>query len=69
MQSTEEHQKIPKEDKAVMPVRELRKQRMACNLTVERHQKREERTGGYRESRRKLAGTCRKLFRSAKVAW
>jgi hypothetical protein len=35
MQSIEEHQEIPKEDAAVMPVGEPRKQHRVCNLAAE----------------------------------
>jgi hypothetical protein len=34
MQSTEEHQKIPKEEAAVMPVRESRKRHRIRNLAA-----------------------------------
>jgi hypothetical protein len=47
MQSTEEHQEIPKKDAAVMPVGEPRKRRRVCNLAAERLQKRKEWTRGY----------------------
>jgi hypothetical protein len=69
MQSIEEHQEIPKEDAAVMLVRELRKWRSVCNLAAERRQKGKERTQGNRGSRRKSAAACRKVSRRAKVAW
>jgi hypothetical protein len=39
MQSVEEHQEIPKEEAAVMPVKGLRKRRRDRNLAVGRHQK------------------------------
>jgi hypothetical protein len=69
MQSTEEHQEIPKGEAAVMPVGEPRKRRVICNLAVERHQKWKERTRRNCEFRRKLAVVCRKVSRHAKVAW
>jgi hypothetical protein len=69
MQSIEEHQEIPKEDVAVMPVGEPRRQHRVWNLATECHQKMKERTQGYRGSRRKLAATCRKMAQLAKVAW
>jgi hypothetical protein len=69
MQSTEEHQEIPKEEAAAMPVGELRKRRRVCNLAAERHQKRKERTRENTGSRRKTAATCTKVSRRAKVAW
>jgi hypothetical protein len=68
MQSTEEHQEIPKGEAAVMPVGEPRKRRRVRNLAAERRQKRKERTRGNCKSRRKSAAACRKVSRSAKVA-
>jgi hypothetical protein len=55
MQSVEDHLEISKEEAAVMPVGEPRK--------------RNERTRGNCESRRKLAAACRKVSCHAKVAW
>jgi hypothetical protein len=46
MQSTEEHQEIPKGEAAVMQVGELRKRRRVRSLAAERRQKRKERTRG-----------------------
>jgi hypothetical protein len=69
MQSIEEHQKIPTEEAAVMPVGEPRKRRRACNLAAERRQKRKERTRGNRGSRSRLAAACRNVSRLAKVPW
>jgi hypothetical protein len=69
MQSTEEHQEIPKGEAAVMPVREPRKRRTVWNLAAERRQKRKESTRGNRGSRRKSAAACRKVSRREKVAW
>jgi hypothetical protein len=68
MQFIEEHQEIPKEDAAVMPI-EPRKRRRVCNLAAERRQKRKERTRGYRGYRRKSAAACKWVYRRAKVAW
>jgi hypothetical protein len=59
MQSTEEHQEIPKGEAAVMPVGEPRKRRRVSNLATERCQKRKERTRGNHGSRRKSAAACR----------
>jgi DNA gyrase/topoisomerase IV subunit A len=39
MQSTEEHQEIPREEAAVLPVGEPRKRRRVCNLSAERRQR------------------------------
>jgi hypothetical protein len=69
MQSIDEHQEIPKEGAAVMPVRDLMKRRRVCNLATERRQKRKESTRRSRGSRRKSAAACRKVSRRAKVAW
>jgi hypothetical protein len=69
MQSTEEHQEIPKGKAAVMPVREPRKRRRVRNLAAERRQKRKERTRGNRGSRRKSAVACSEVSRRATVAW
>jgi hypothetical protein len=68
MQFIQEHQKIPKEGMAVMPVRGLRTRLRAYNLATECRQKMKERTQGYCESRRKLAAACRKVSHHAKVA-
>jgi hypothetical protein len=62
MQSTEEHQEIPKGEAAVMPVGEPRKRRRVQSLATERRQKRKERTRGNRGSRRKLAAACRRCL-------
>jgi DNA repair exonuclease SbcCD ATPase subunit len=61
MQSTEEHQEIPNEDAAVMPVGEPRKRCRVQNLAAESHQKRTDRIWGNHGSRRKsaaVAGKC-----------
>jgi hypothetical protein len=54
MQSAEEHQDIPNEVAAVMPVRGLRKRRRVWKLAAERHQKPKEGTRGYCGSRRRV---------------
>jgi hypothetical protein len=69
MRSIEELQNILKGEAAVMSVGEPRKRRRVCYLAAQRRQKRKERTRGNRGSRRKLAATCRKVSRLAKVAW
>jgi hypothetical protein len=69
MQSTEEHQEIPKGEAAVMPVGEPRKRRRVRSLAAECSQKRKERTRGKRGSRRQSAAACRKLSHCARVAW
>jgi hypothetical protein len=68
MQSTEEHQDIPKGEAAVMPVGEPKKRRWVCNLAAERRQKMKKRTRGSRGSRRKSSAACRKVSCRAKVA-
>jgi hypothetical protein len=69
MQSTEEHQEIPKGEAAVMPVGEPRKRRRVRSLATERRQKQKERTRENCGSRRKSAATCRKVSHCARVAW
>jgi hypothetical protein len=69
MQSTEEHQEIPKENAAAMPVREPGKRRRVCNLAAERSQEMKERNRGYRGSRNKSAAAYIKVSCRAKVAW
>jgi hypothetical protein len=69
MQSTEEHQEIPKGEAAVMPVGEPRKRRRVRSLAAGHRQKRKERTRGNRGYRRKSAAACRKVSRRAKVVW
>jgi hypothetical protein len=62
MQSTEEHQEIPKEEATVMLVREPRKKR-------KHRQKKKDRSWGNGGSRRKSATASRKVSRCANVAW
>jgi hypothetical protein len=69
MQSIEEHQEIPKGEAAVMPAGGPRKRCRVENLAAECCQNRKERTQQNRESWRKLAAACRKVFCRAKVAW
>jgi hypothetical protein len=69
MQSAEEHQEIPMEDAAVMPVGGLRKRRRVRNLAAEGRQKKKDRTLGNRGSRRKLTVAGKKMTRRATVAW
>jgi hypothetical protein len=69
MQSMEEHQEIPTEDVAVMPVKGLRKQRRVRYLAAESRRKRKDGTRRIHGSRRKLDVACRKVSRHAKVAW
>jgi hypothetical protein len=69
MQATEEHQEIPTEHAAVMPVGEPRKQHRVQNLALESRRRRKDRTRGNHRSMRKSPATCRKVPRHAKVAW
>jgi hypothetical protein len=69
MQSTEEHQEIPKGEAAVMPVGEPRKRRRVRNLAAVRRQKQKERIRTSCESKRRSTVACRKVSRRAKVAW
>jgi hypothetical protein len=69
MLAIEEHQEIPKGEATVIQIGESRKRRRDRNLVAERRQKWKERTRGYRRSRSKLAGACRKVSHRAKVAW
>jgi hypothetical protein len=69
MQSVEEHQKIPKEEAAVMPVGELRKRGRDRNLAAGRRQKPKRRIHASCESKRRLAVAGKKMTRRAKVAW
>jgi hypothetical protein len=69
IESVMEQQEIPKEEAAVMPVREPRKRRRVRNLSAERRQKMKERTRGKSGPRKKSAAACRKVSRHAKVTW
>jgi hypothetical protein len=69
MQSIEEHQDVPNEDVAVVPVNGLRKRRRGRKSTAGRRGEPKELTRGNCGSRKKLAGACRKVSRHARVAW
>jgi hypothetical protein len=69
MQSAEEHQDIPSEDVAVMPVREPRKRCRGQKLTAGQRGEPKELTRGNCGSRRKLAAACMKVSRHTIVAW
>jgi hypothetical protein len=69
MQSVAEHQEIPREDAAVMPVRGLRKQRRGRKQAAGRREEPKELNRGICGSREKLAAACRKVSRRATVAW
>jgi hypothetical protein len=69
MQSTEEHQEIPKGEAAVMPVGEPRKRHRVWNLATEHRQKQKERIRTSCKSKRRSTIACRKETRRATVAW
>jgi hypothetical protein len=69
MQSVEEHQEVPKEKAAVMPVRGLRKRCRDRNLAVGHCQKLKGRIQANCESRRRLTIACRKMACRARVVW
>jgi hypothetical protein len=68
MQSVAEHQEVPREDAAVMPVRGLRKQRRGRKQAAGRREEPEKLNRGMCGSREKLAAACRKVSRRATVA-
>jgi hypothetical protein len=67
--SIEEHQDVPIEDFAVMPVKGLRKRRRGRKSTAGRRGEPKELIQGNCGCRRKLAAACRKVSRHATVAW
>jgi hypothetical protein len=69
MQSVEEHQEIPKEEAAVIPVGGLRKRRREQNLAAGRRQKPKGRTHASCESRRRPTIAGKKMTRRAIVVW
>jgi hypothetical protein len=69
MQSAEEHQDVPREEAAVMPVRGLRKRRRVWKLAAERRQKPKEATRGHCGSRRRVTVAGKRTSRHATVAW
>jgi hypothetical protein len=68
MQSAEEHQDMPNEDVAVMPVGEPRKRRRGRKSNAGRRGEPKEQIRGKCGSRKKLAATCTKVSRHATVA-
>jgi hypothetical protein len=62
MQSAEEHQDVPSEDIAVMPVKGLKKWRRGRKSTAGRRGEPKELNRGNCRSRKKLAAACRKVF-------
>jgi hypothetical protein len=69
MQSVEEHQEIPTEDAAVMPVRGLKKRSRVQKLAAERRQKPKEGARGYCGSRKRVTIAVKRTPRHATVAW
>jgi hypothetical protein len=61
MQSAEEHQDVPNEDVAVMPVKGLKKRCRGRKSTAGRHGKPKKRNRGNCGTRNKLAAACRKV--------
>jgi hypothetical protein len=68
MQFVEEHQQIPKEEDAVLPVGGLRKRRRDRNLSAGRCQKPKGRIQASCESRRRLTVAGKKMTSRATVA-
>jgi hypothetical protein len=69
MQSAEEHQDIPTENVAVMPVVKTRKWRRVRKSNAGRRGEPKELNRGNHGSQKKLAAACRKVSRYATVAW
>jgi hypothetical protein len=69
MQSVEEHQEIPMEDAAVIPVKGWRKRRRARKPAAGRRGEPNELTQGDCGSGKKSAATCKKMTYRATVAW
>jgi hypothetical protein len=68
-QSVKEHQEVPKENDAVMPVGGLRKRRGDRNLAPGRCQKPKGRIRANSKSRRRSTVAGRKMTRRVTVAW
>jgi hypothetical protein len=69
MEPEAEHQEVPKEEAAVMPVGRLRRWLRDWNLAVERHQKPKETNRRSCESWKRLTVSSRRMTRCAGVAW
>jgi hypothetical protein len=69
MQSVEEHQEMPTEDAAVVPVKGLRKRHRGRKLTAGRRGQPKEGTRGYYGSRTRVTVPSKRTFRHATVAW
>jgi hypothetical protein len=69
MQSTEEHQEVPREDAAIIPVRRRKRQHRGWKQAAGQRGEPKELTRGDCGSQKKLAAACRKASRRATVAW
>jgi hypothetical protein len=69
MKSESEHRKVPKEDAVGKPVKGPKKRHRGRKLAAGRHGEPKELTRGDCGYGRKLAATCRKVSRRARVAW
>jgi hypothetical protein len=69
MKSESEHREISKEDAVVKPVKGRKKRHRGQKLAAGRRGEPKELTRGDCGSQRKLAAACRKMSRSAAVAW
>jgi hypothetical protein len=69
IQSIEEHQDVPIEDVAVIPVAKPRKRHRGRKSTAGRRGEPNKLNRGNHGSRRKLAASCRKVSRHAAVVW
>jgi hypothetical protein len=69
MQSAEEHQEVPREEAAVIPVRGRKRRHRGQKEAAGRHGEPKELTRGDCGSQKKLAAACRKASRRATVAW
>jgi hypothetical protein len=69
MQYVEEHQDVPIEEVAMMPVKGLKKRRRGRKSTAGRRGEHKKLNRGICGSRKKLAAACRKVSSHATVAW
>jgi hypothetical protein len=69
MEFESEHWDVPKEDAIVKPVKERKKRHRGRKIAAGRRGEPKKLTRGNCGSRRKLAATCRKVSRRARVAW
>jgi hypothetical protein len=69
MQSVGEHQEVPREDAAVIPVRGRKRRHRGREQAAGRRGEPKELTRGDCGSRKKLTAACRKASRRATLAW